>query len=177
MSGQMPAGLIDRQRGVRPRRDLGGDFGEMEVHRLRVAAWHDERRAFAVLRTDRAEDISRGGSRSAWTAPRLAQRRVIVFFWPTRASSANQFYGPGLDVLRAPDRFQARGKAYGMARPSFRRRRVAGGSGGGMGMDISVLGVDLGKNICSVVGLDASGAVVLRRRAKELCRKLGDGVN
>ena len=46
-----------------------------------------------------------------------------------------------------------------------------------MGMDISVLGVDLGKNICSVVGLDASGAVVLRRRAKELCRKLGDGVN
>jgi transposase len=27
-------------------------------------------------------------------------------------------------------------------------------------MDISVLGVDLGKNICSVVGLDASGAVV-----------------
>ena len=30
-----------------------------------------------------------------------------------------------------------------------------------MGMDISVLGVDLGKNVCSVVGLDASGAVVL----------------
>jgi hypothetical protein len=24
-----------------------------------------------------------------------------------------------------------------------------------MGMDISVLGVDLGKNVCSVVGLDA----------------------
>ena len=31
---------------------------------------------------------------------------------------------------------------------------------------ISVLGIDLGKNVCSVVGLDASGAVVLRRRAK-----------
>ncbi|MGA7196510.1 hypothetical protein [Roseiarcus sp.] len=27
-------------------------------------------------------------------------------------------------------------------------------------MDISVLGVDLGKNVCSVVGLDASGVVV-----------------
>ncbi|MGH9809376.1 MAG: hypothetical protein ACRD9W_19350, partial [Terriglobia bacterium] len=26
-------------------------------------------------------------------------------------------------------------------------------------MDISVLGVDLGKNVCSVVGLDATGAV------------------
>ena len=30
-------------------------------------------------------------------------------------------------------------------------------------MDIAVLGVDLGKNVCSVVGLDGSGAVVMRR--------------
>src|SRR5882757_912349 len=33
-------------------------------------------------------------------------------------------------------------------------------------MRISVLGVDLGKNVCSLVGLDPTGAVVLRRRAK-----------
>lgn len=31
-------------------------------------------------------------------------------------------------------------------------------------MDITVLGIDLGKNSCSVVGLDASGRVLLRRR-------------
>ena len=31
---------------------------------------------------------------------------------------------------------------------------------------ISVLGIDIGKNVCSLVGLDASGKVVLRRRAK-----------
>jgi transposase len=31
-------------------------------------------------------------------------------------------------------------------------------------MDIAVLGIDLGKNSCSVVGLDASGRVTLRRR-------------
>src|SRR6204780_5111962 len=37
---------------------------------------------------------------------------------------------------------------------------------GGEGMDISVLGIDLGKNVCSVVGLDASGAVVMRRRMR-----------
>jgi transposase len=53
-----------------------------------------------------------------------------------------------------------------MARPSFRRRKVAGDSEGGMGMDIAVLGVDLGKNVCSVVGLDASGAVVMRRKVR-----------
>ena len=35
-----------------------------------------------------------------------------------------------------------------MARPSFRRRTLAGESEGRM--DISVLGVDLGKNVCSV---------------------------
>ena len=35
-----------------------------------------------------------------------------------------------------------------------------------MRMKISVLGIDIGKNVCSLVGLDASGAVVLRRRAK-----------
>lgn len=31
---------------------------------------------------------------------------------------------------------------------------------------ISVLGVDLGKNVCSVVGLDSSGAVVMRRKVR-----------
>lgn len=33
-------------------------------------------------------------------------------------------------------------------------------------MDISVLGIDLGKNSCSVVGLDATGKVVVRRRMR-----------
>jgi transposase len=34
-------------------------------------------------------------------------------------------------------------------------------------MRISVLGVDLGTNVCSLVGLDASGTVVLRRAKRE----------
>ncbi|RYF02502.1 MAG: IS110 family transposase, partial [Oxalobacteraceae bacterium] len=33
-------------------------------------------------------------------------------------------------------------------------------------MDVSVLGIDLGKNSCSVVGLDATGKVVVRRRMR-----------
>jgi transposase len=33
-------------------------------------------------------------------------------------------------------------------------------------MMVSMLGIDLGKNVCSIVGLDASGAVALRRRVK-----------
>ena len=33
-------------------------------------------------------------------------------------------------------------------------------------MDMVVLGIDLGKNSCSLAGLDASGRVVLRRRLR-----------
>ena len=33
-------------------------------------------------------------------------------------------------------------------------------------MDIHVLGIDLGKNSCSVVRLDATGRVVMRRRMR-----------
>lgn len=33
-------------------------------------------------------------------------------------------------------------------------------------MNVAVLGIDLGKNVCSLVGLDVAGAVVLRRRVK-----------
>ena len=60
-AGKMPSGLIEKKDGVPPGRDLGGDLGKMEIHRLGVASRHDERRAFALSRTDRAEDIGRGG--------------------------------------------------------------------------------------------------------------------
>jgi len=33
-------------------------------------------------------------------------------------------------------------------------------------MSIVILGIDLGKNSCSVVGLDESGTVVIRRRMR-----------
>src|ERR687885_96396 len=33
-------------------------------------------------------------------------------------------------------------------------------------MMVKVLGIDLGKNTCSLAGLDASGGVVLRRRVR-----------
>jgi transposase len=33
-------------------------------------------------------------------------------------------------------------------------------------MTITMLGIDLGKTLCSVVGLDAGGLVILRRRLR-----------
>ena len=44
-------------------------------------------------------------------------------------------------------------------------------------MDIVVLGIDLGKNICSLVGLDGSGRVVVRRRVRrEALERFADGL-
>jgi transposase len=33
-------------------------------------------------------------------------------------------------------------------------------------MEIAILGIDLGKNSCSVVGLDENGKVAIRRRMR-----------
>ena len=57
-----PSGLIDEDGGVRSRRNLRGDLGQVQVHRLSVAPWHDKGRALAVLRADCAENVGRGGS-------------------------------------------------------------------------------------------------------------------
>jgi len=57
-----------------------------------------------------------------------------------------------------------RGPLYGMARPS--PSRCSGRQPEVEAMDVQILGVDLGKNSCSAVGLDAAGRVVLRRRMR-----------
>jgi hypothetical protein len=53
-----------------------------------------------------------------------------------------------------------------MARPFPPSAKLLGQPEGqeGLMMQIAVLGIDLGKNSCSAVGLDAAGRVVLKRR-------------
>jgi len=53
-----------------------------------------------------------------------------------------------------------------MARPSVRRCILVGETTEDGTMKVTVLGIDLGKNVCSVVGFDMAGAVVLRRRVR-----------
>ena len=89
----MPAGLIDEKRRVCARRDLNGDFGQVQVHGLRVASGHDEGCTLSVLGADRAEDISRGGSlvrRRAWTRAALGPTAGDLVLLADAASSANQ---------------------------------------------------------------------------------------
>ena len=113
---EMPAGLIDEQHGVRARRDLGGDFGQVQVHRFGVAPGQDEGRALAVLGADCAEDISRGGSLifgSARTRAALGPAAGdLVLLADARLVGEPDLYGGGIDALLAPDLFQARGKLF-----------------------------------------------------------------
>ena len=58
----MPTRLIEQQDGVASRRDLLGDFIEMQLHRLGVALGQDQADRLAFFRADRAEDVGRGGA-------------------------------------------------------------------------------------------------------------------
>jgi len=79
----------------------------VKVHRFGVASRHDERRALAVLGTDRAEDIGRGGSLVfRRTRPRAALGPAtgdLVLLADARLVGKPDLYGGGLDAFLAPD--------------------------------------------------------------------------
>jgi len=116
LAREMPARLIDEKRCVGAWRDLGGDFGEMEVHCLCIASWHDERRALAILGTDRAEDVGRGGTlvfRGARARAALGPPAGdLVLLADARLVGKPDFYGGGLDALFMPDLRQALRKTF-----------------------------------------------------------------
>ena len=66
----------------------------MPLHGLGVAAGQDEAGADAARRADGTEDVGRLGALIAGTrwagCPAWPSVRVILFFWPTRASSCHQ---------------------------------------------------------------------------------------
>ena len=112
----MPAGLIDEQRGVRARRDLGGDFGQVQVHRLGVASGHDEGCALAVLGADRTKDI--GGDRSLIFGSARARATIapsagdLVLLADARLVGEPDLYRLGSDAVLACDLVQAIGETF-----------------------------------------------------------------
>src|SRR4051812_22325165 len=132
----------------------------MQAHRSAVASWHDEPRTLAITWTDRAEDVGGGGALIVWgrrpcPTPGPAPRNLVLLT-DTGFVRKPHLYGGCIDSFLLRDLLQGAGKAYGMARPSFRR----------VPSPEAVLGIDLGKNVCSIVGLDGSGAVGLQRRIR-----------
>jgi hypothetical protein len=90
----MPAGLIDGERRMHAGRAIWVTISaRCRFHRFAIASQHAERGAFAVLGQIAPEmyaEAVRWSFGALGRVPRLAQRRVILFFWPMRASSANQ---------------------------------------------------------------------------------------
>lgn len=63
---QVPSGLVDEKHGVSVRCDGRCDFGEVQAHRLGVAAGQHKSGPFAFPGADGAEDIGRGGPLVLW---------------------------------------------------------------------------------------------------------------
>ena len=112
----MPAGLIQDQHGVGAGRDLGCDFGEVQIHRLGVAMRQDESCPFAVLWADGPENIARSGALIRWRRrPRATLRptpRDLVLLADTRLVGEPDLYALRRDVLFARDFVQARREVF-----------------------------------------------------------------
>jgi hypothetical protein len=110
----MSASLIDEEHRMGARRDAPGELGEMQVHRVGVAGRQDQSCRFPILRADSAENVDRGGALTLGSAcvPRLAQRRVILFFWPMRLIGEPDFYFGAIYAPLPRNFFQARGEAF-----------------------------------------------------------------
>ena len=113
---QMPAGLIEQEDGVLAGRDLGGDFSQVQGHRLAVASGEDEGCTFPFLRTDRAEDIGRGGAlvvgrRRPGSSSGPASRDLVLLA-DARLVGEPDFYIGRVDTLAFDDLCHTGGKAF-----------------------------------------------------------------
>ena len=108
LAGGMPTRLIEQQDGVASRRDLLGDFIEMQLHRLGVALGQDQADRLAFFRAD---DVGRGG---ALVARRRGPRSTLgpaagdlVLLSDAGFVGEPDFYIVWLDALFARDFLQA----------------------------------------------------------------------
>lgn len=102
----MPASLIEEQKGVGARRDLGADELQMLRHGLGVAPGHDEACALSLCRADGAEDVgpfralivSRAGPGSA---PRPPAGELVLLTDPRLVLEPDLY---GRPAMLDPDR-------------------------------------------------------------------------
>ena len=106
----MPSGLIEEEHGMLARRDLGGDLGEMQAHRLGITVRQHECRSLALLGADGAEDVGRCGAlimrcTGAAAAPGPAAGDLVLLA-DTGFVSEPDFYVGGRNALLAGNGFQ-----------------------------------------------------------------------
>ncbi len=109
-------GLVDQEDGVGSGRDGCGDLGEVQVHRLGVAARHDQGCTLALLRAHCTEDVGGSGplvTRCAWTGAALGPAAGdLVLLTDAGLVGEPDFYLVAVKRLLARNGLQARGKAF-----------------------------------------------------------------
>ena len=109
----MPPSLIKQNYSVLARGYLCRDFSQVEAHTLGVARRQHQRRAFALLRTNRTEDIGRGRALIAWSRGALAALgpppRNLVLLTDTRLITKPDLYIGWSDAF-ALGNFRQRGR-------------------------------------------------------------------
>ena len=116
LGGEMPPGLVKQQSCVAPGGDVGGDGGEVQVHRRDVAPGQDQPDRLALVRTDGAKDVGRGGalvdrSGRSGSAPRPTAGDLGLLTDPGFVAKPN-LYVAGCDALVLRDRVQTGGEIF-----------------------------------------------------------------
>src|SRR4029077_18289570 len=112
----VPSGPVEQKYGVASRLHVLGDLIEMQLHRLSVALGQDKAGRLAVLRTDRAEDVGRGGALVArrgrtCSAPGPAAGDLVLLA-DARLVGKPDLYGVKVDAFLARDFLHARGETF-----------------------------------------------------------------
>ncbi len=93
------------------RRDILGDFVQMQLHRLGIALGQDQADRLALFRADRAEDVGRGGAlvtrRGRTRSAFCPASGDLVLLVDAGLVGEPDFYDAGVDALFARDFLQA----------------------------------------------------------------------
>jgi hypothetical protein len=114
--GEMPASLVEQQRGMASWSDVGRDRREVQVHRRGVAFGQDEPDRLALLGTDGAEDIGRLGAlivrRRRPTAASCPAPGDLVLLTDPGLVAEPDLYVAGIETALVRDRRQRRGPVF-----------------------------------------------------------------
>jgi len=101
----VPSGLVEQQNRMAPWRDIGGDCGEVQVHRRRIAVGQDQPDRLALLWADGAEDVGRGralvgrGGRTT-AAPGPTPRDLVLLADPGFVAEPDLYVAAGEAAIR-----------------------------------------------------------------------------
>src|SRR5215211_798467 len=104
------------QAGVLAGSHFGGDFGEVQVHRLGVAGGQDERGSLAIAGADSPEDVGGSGAlivrRRGPRSPSCPAPGDLVLLPDPGLVPEPDLYPAAIDPLVARDRVQALGERF-----------------------------------------------------------------